>query len=133
MAKISRLRLREDANDGVWVPYALDIELCVARMPNPRYDAYIKKLQRPVLRQIREETLPDDQLQEIVREAMAHTVLTGWRNIQDDDGADVAYSPDRALAYFKDPEYADLLEFVHQHARKAANYRRAIQEDDEEN
>lgn len=124
MAKLSSLRIDAGKDlEGVWTSYAVGIELKIARLGNPNYRAYMRKIGRPHKAQLRHGLMDDDKLEMLSKEALAHTVLLDWRNVEDDNGTPIQYTPERGLELFEDPEYADLYSFVVDFANTAENYR----------
>ena len=129
MAKLSSLRIDSGKDvEGVWTKYAAGIKLKIARLGNPNYRAYMRKIGRPHKAQMRHGLMDDDLIETLSKEALAHTVLLDWDNVEDDNGAPIQYTPEKGLAVLEDPEYADLYSFVVDFANSAENYRsQAIQ------
>ena len=124
MAKLSKIRIDPTAEvEGVWTTYFEDIRLKVARLNNAAHREYLKKLGRPHQTQISHGTLDNKVIEEMSREAVAHTILLDWENVLDDDGSELRYSPALGNRLFNDPEYYDLFEFVVKFAARNENYR----------
>lgn len=67
----------EKAEDGVWVPIGDDgTALLIAAMPNAKYETFME----PHFRRYRR--LGRDVPEEIYEEAVAKTVLLGWKNLK---------------------------------------------------
>jgi hypothetical protein len=124
--------LRTDLNkseDGVWVDYVEDVRLCIASVNSKAYREHKDRLLRPHLRQLRAKELPGEQVLEIIKPAVAYHILKGWKNVQDDHGAEIPYAPQTALEFFQDPTMQDLYTFVLEIAGEVSNYRQELLED----
>lgn len=95
--------------DGAWVPLSATARLRVARMGNPRYRECIKRLSAPYRTAGLASAIPPDVYQQLVREAVAETILVGWEGITT-DGQPVPYSNAAALTYCT--ELKDFYDFV---------------------
>ena len=111
------------ASLGVWVEHPLGYRFRVARMGNDSYRAAVEKLLKPHRDEIRRGVLSDAKIEELSREAVATHILTGWENIEDDDGNAIPYSPAKAAEVLFNPELVDLYDFVLNTARRAELYR----------
>lgn len=113
MAKLSALRTDPTKEiSGVWVDYDDGIKLLIARLNNPNYEKFITDRQNPNIGKYRVRKQSNAEIETLVMEAVAHTVLLGWQNVDDDEGKPLAFSPKAALGYFKDPSYRDFYKFV---------------------
>lgn len=133
MGNINALRTDLDKQvNGTWFPYADGIELKLARWGNERFLAVQRDLveQRKVVLNAKE--LTDEQRLDVNKEAASRTILLDWRNLEDDQGP-VAYTPEKALAYFRDPELAGLWTFVLVSSVEEANFRKTRLESDLKN
>lgn len=134
MAKISAVRADLDKEiKGVWVPYQMGIELKIARLGNPQYQAALRLLteSRKVL--LGTKDLSDDQRQDLQREVVAQMILLDWRGVEDDEGNPLAYTPAVALSWFKDPELWRLYNFVLMESLEEEHFRKAALEDASKN
>ncbi len=130
MAKIGSLKTDLDkVEDGIWQTYVADVRLRIASVNNKAYRAHKDQLLRPHLRQLRAKEVPPEQVLEIIKPAVAHHILKGWQNLQDDSGAEIPYSPQTALEFFRDPALGDLYAFVLEAAGEVENYRQEMLED----
>jgi hypothetical protein len=130
MARLKAIRTDLDKiEDGIWVDYIEDIKLCVASVNNKAYREHKDRLLRPHLRQLRAKEIGSDQVLEIIKPAVAHHILKGWANIQNDQGADIPYSPETALEFFRDPTMRDFYDRVLEVAGEVNNYRGELLED----
>jgi hypothetical protein len=130
MAKLKVIRTDPDRmEDGVWRKYIDDVELLIASVNNRGYHDAKDRLLRPHLRQVRAKALSPDEVLEIIKPAVAHHILKGWKNIQDDNGTEIPFSPQTALEFFRDPGLADLYSFVLEVSGEIENYRQQLLEE----
>jgi hypothetical protein len=124
MARLDQLRIdRKKAASGVWIGYALGIELKIARIGNPNYVLKLAALAsgiRPDLRGLANSTI----MQDLVKQSIAETVLVGWKNLTDDEDKPIKYSGKKALEMLKDPELADLYDFIVEFSTNMENFRK---------
>lgn len=110
-----------------------DIEIRIARAGGAN-DTYLKRLEaksKPHRRSIQHETIERVQLENIVKEVYAETVVIGWENVEDRDGNDMPYTKDNVLKLFAD--LPDLYADIQQQAQSAALFRLSIREADAKN
>lgn len=105
MGSLSKFRLDIDKSvEGQWFPFAEGIEVKIARMHNAEYDKYLDELRQPHIHQIRTGTLDVKTFDEITKKAMAKCVIRDWKNLQDEKGKEIKYSPEKAYEILNDPE-----------------------------
>ena len=96
--------------DGVWCDGPEGLRLKIARIGNPQYQSYLRKLASKAKR--------TSQLVENSEgwtiKATAHHILKGWENLQDDDGKDIPFSVPIAEEFLA--RYSDLLQMVQEFA-----------------
>ena len=130
MAKIGKIQVDPKAElEGVWIPFALDIEIKVARLGNKHYDAAIRRMSKPFTQGFRAEKIPDGVLEEITKKALAAHVIKGWRNLEDDKGKPIKFSAKKALELFQDDANRDFYKFVVAAANDAETFRRENMEE----
>ncbi len=130
MAKLSALRSdSRKETEGVWVEWEHGVSLLIARLNNAGFQSRVRVLTAKHTKAIRAGTFPDEEMEDISRTAMAHHVLLGWKNIEDDEGGDLEYSQEKALELLSDPDLRDLYQFVLTQANERDLYRREVQED----
>ena len=130
MAKITAIKSDMDkVEKGAWVPYAEDIQLCIASINNKAYKKVRSRLLKPHLRQIRSQTMTSEEVLDVLKPAAAKFLLVDWKNIEDEDGKAIPYSPDKALEFFEDPALSDLYSFVLETAGESELYRQEMMED----
>jgi hypothetical protein len=134
MARLSAIKIDSIKDvEGIWTDYSLGIKLKIARLGNPAYREYMRKIGKPHQVQISQNVLDDTTIEELSREAIAHTVLVGWENIDDDDDKPIKYSAETATAMLKDPECGELFNFVVAFADRSENFRKVYLENSKEN
>lgn len=116
------------AQEGVWEDAGHDdLRVKVARMNNPRYREYLRALGRPLVRRSRRNMLDFDAMEAMTQKAVARYVLLDWKNLEDDEGNEIPYSPDKAFEFFK--AYPDFYEAVTEIANDVELFRAEDHED----
>lgn len=131
MGKLSRVAIdSERESEGVWVDYEAGIKLKIARMNNPDYERRMKRRSKFFQVKYRRGQTPDpEELNPLINDAMAHHILVDWKDVEDDDGKPLPYSPAKALEIFEDPKYADFRSFVLQVSQEQELFRKEEVED----
>jgi hypothetical protein len=130
MARLRAIRTdQQKAEAGVWVPYAEDIEVCVASLNSKTYQDHRERLMAPHLKMARAKRMSPEQVLEIVRPAVAKHLIRDWKNIQDDDGVDIPYSPQKAEEILSDPGMLDFYDFILDAAGNVTLFRQEMLED----
>lgn len=108
MAKLRKLDPGK-IKGGAWVRFdeQPEIEFLIARMPNANYSAWLRAMSPERMRQLREEMSTDKASERINSEAMAETVLLGWRGYDD-----APYSTEHALYLLTSEETQHVRDFV---------------------
>jgi hypothetical protein len=137
--KLSRFAVDPDKSlSGVWwdfqaqdrcagdVPHAEHVCLRIAAAGNSNYRNAVARLRRERLPELRAggETAENADRQCVDR-ALAETILTGWANVDRDDGTSWPYSAADAYAVLRDPQYAKVRHFVTDVAGLDDEYRKA--------
>ena len=134
MAKLMAIRTdNEKELNGVWIPYELGIQVKIARAGNTKYQAYLQELCAPYRTSIRQTIQDAEILQEVTRKATAKCILLDWKNIEDEEGNPLSYSPEKALELFSDPELKDFYEFILTVSQGKEEFRKEVIEDSEKN
>lgn len=95
---------------GVWKVIAPDTELLVARDNNPNFVKELRLAMAPYSTKIQRSNMTNELAEDILSKIMSTTILLGWKNIQDDDGNQIEYSPEAAYDLFKKyPEFKSLV------------------------
>lgn len=118
----------EKEREGVWTPWLGDIELKVAAITSPEFEAYLRRVTSPIQHKIRSGDIDDEVLASISKEGVAKFLLRDWRNVEEPDGdgfVTVHYSWQKALEYFEDPRMKHFYRDVVQIASRQAQFRAA--------
>ena len=126
MVQLPKLDTKK-SEEGRWVEYVPGISVLIARSRNRKALDMMAKLGQRSLRRIQSGST--EALDSITKQVVAHTIIRGWRGMTDDDGADIPYSPEKALEIISDPRYADFLEFVQTEAGLDDEYRASDMEE----
>lgn len=118
--------------EGVWVDFSMGIRLKIARARNPKYTELLQALVAPVKIEVRDGKINQDELEDILKQVRAETILVGWENIEE-NGVEVPYSSERALEYFMNPELKDFYHFVVIVSENADQYKKKVIKDTEKN
>ena len=87
--------------EGAWVPLSATARIKVARMGNARYREYMRKKSAPYRQSGIANAVPSEVLEQIVREAVAETILVDWAGITT-DGKEIPYSKETSLLFCTD-------------------------------
>lgn len=131
MARLSSLRsdlTKEKV--GVWVAWELGIRFRIARMNNPSYDEAVREALRPHRDRIRRGVMDEREIERLSLQAVGTHILTGWENVEGDDGMSIPYSPEKAVEILGDARYREVYDFVVDVSRRSALYRVQEREDD---
>ena len=98
------------AIEGIWEDIGEGLRVRVARMNNPKYREYMRKMARNQARTFRRVGGGIDDIFDIQQRAVARFVLLEWDGLEDDDGNVIAYSEEEALKIFKRcPDFYDMI------------------------
>lgn len=122
--KLSDVRFDSAQVDGIWVTFYGDLEFLIAREGNPEYNEAMRVALRPHAEEARDSELTDQTFEELRKRVSSEHVVKGWRNMQDDEGNEIEYSPEKAYEILNDPAYEELWLFVVVQSRKYEKYRR---------
>jgi hypothetical protein len=107
--------------EGAWVDIGDDAHIRVARIGNDRYAKRLETLYKPYRKMQRTNSVPDDLARKLFIDALATTVLLEWKGFTNEDGSEVPYTVDTAIA--KLTELKDFRELVVEIATEVATYR----------
>lgn len=135
MAKLSRIRTDTSAEaSGKWFDYAAGIRLCIASTGSPEFRKAARQVLRPHTGRIRMDAMDDEEQETILRKVYARHILVDWENIEDDETNEaIEYSAEKALEFLRDPELADLWDFVVTTSGGRRNFLKDLVEDTEGN
>ena len=105
----------------------------VSRMgkSNKRYSKALEAATRPYRRQIELGTMNNDKAEEIFMGVFVDTVLKGWKNVRDENGAELPFNKQSATKLFKD--LPEVYERLQEEAKLSANFRDAALEEEVKN
>ncbi len=116
--------------DGVWLEYGeadgKPVRILIARAggANTAYTKRLEALVKPYRRQIQTETIDPEQVQKLLKQAYAETVVLGWENVTDAEGNPLPFSAANVVKLFT--ELPDLWQDVQEQAQRATLYRAEI-------
>ncbi len=104
--KFSNFKVNKDkAENGVDFQYAPTLMLRVARFNSPKVQNYLRKKQKPFMRQINQGTMDEETSRDILRKVLARFCLLGWKGLIDDDGKAIPYSPEKAEELLRETDF----------------------------
>lgn len=121
--------------EGVWVPYADGVEFKIARAKNKEFRAKLMTIIRGLRRKQKKfERVSDpdavnmvlqnaDEFRESIAPAVASHILLGWKNVEDDDGKPMEYTPEKGTEILSDNTYEDVLTFILEVSNESELYR----------
>lgn len=104
---------------GVFLQYGTTedgrpIQIKVARAggSNTKFTKLMEQRAKPFRRQIQAGTADSKQMEKLVREVYAQSVVLGWENVQDENGNDMPFTVENCIKLFEDlPDlYTDLVQ-----------------------
>lgn len=108
--------------EGVWFEVDDETSVLVARSNNRKYRDMIKQLTKPYKRQIRQGTLKDATLDNIIGRAMAKTLLLNWKGLKI-GGEEISYSVEKATELLTNEKLKDFREMIAEFANDAEAFR----------
>jgi len=134
MANIALIKTDlQKETQGVWIDFEVGIKLKIARARNLAYRELMTKLTEPHRKTIREGGMEFEELEDILKQVRAETILLDWRNIEDEAGNIITYSAKQALEFFRDPELRDFYTFVIVQSENMENFKKELVKDSEKN
>lgn len=121
------------AVEGIWEDIDEGLKLRVARMNNPRYREYLRKLSRTKVRVGRrmQGGMGIDDMLEMQKKAVAKHILIDWEGLEDANGESIQHSEEKALELFE--SHPDLYELIIEIANDVDLFREDQRKDAEEN
>lgn len=121
--------------DGIVLQYADNskgepIEFRIARAGggNAAFTKRLEVLTKPYRRQIQTETIERAQVDKLIRQAYAETVVLGWKNVEDEAGNPLPFTVENCVKLFTD--LPDLFADIQEQAQKAVLFRAELREAD---
>lgn len=117
------VRIEFQVNDDNSVPTFI-----VARMGpmNQKYNKALERITHPYKRQLELRTLPNEKAEELMQKVFVNSILLGWEHVQDENGQDIVFSAENALALFK--QLPDIYYDLQRQAQDASLFRLEEQE-----
>lgn len=113
--------------EGVWCYIGQGASLLVARDGNPRFMEAMRKKMSTYRTQFQVDNITDEEATAILIEAIAETILLGWKGIEDDEGKELIYSRENSIKYLT--KYNDFRKLVANLSANNKRYREAIEEE----
>lgn len=104
------------------------IRIARAGGANAQYLKRMEALVKPYRRQIQTETIDSKQVDKLIRQVYAETVVLGWENVEGKDGQPLQFTRENCLQLFED--LPDLFADIQEQAQRAALFRAEIREAD---
>ena len=127
MGRLSEIRNDVEAmTKGIWVPFEVGIQCKIARLYNDEHTQCLAELNEQysdLLESAKTKKEKTEIERHIFRESVARTILTDWKNLDDDDGSPISHNAEKALELFEDPRYRDFYDFVIETAMQRHLYR----------
>lgn len=114
------------AEDKAEAQAATTIRIARAGGANVQFQKRMEHLVKPFRRQIQTETIDAKQVEKLVRQVYAETVVLGWENVDDAEGKPMTYSVENCRKLFDD--LPDLFADIQEQAQRAALFRAEIRE-----
>ena len=129
MAKLNEIS--DDLTTTARIEYDMGIFATIRPMPNPEFDAYLARLQKPQLRNRRKHKggSEDADQNDMIKQAIAHTVLLNVEGLDVDDEWSGTYTPEWAVDIFRQRKYYNFYQFIR---TEAATMSVISAEDDED-
>ena len=107
---------------GVWVDVDADTSLLVARMHNPEFTKVFERAAIPYKQAARKGIVSDSKALEGFNQALAKTVLLGWKGLKL-DGEEVSYSHETCYEILSDESLTNFKDLVVEIATNEENFR----------
>jgi|CXWL01.1.fsa_nt_gi hypothetical protein len=137
MAKISKFRRDpERAVSGRWCRYREDVEVAVASTTQEEWKSEFRRAVKKVRQEQALTAADDPPLGEVLLKcapAMAKWLVKGWKNIEDDSGAPVPFSIEKASEYLSHPDAHEFREWVYVRSSEYAEFQIAARDAEAKN
>lgn len=108
--------------EGVWFDLGQGFEIKIARQSTPEYRAALKRVTKPFRRQLMNDSLPDEKLQQLLGEVYAMVLVKDWKGLEE-NGVPVEFSPKKAKEILTNPAYHELRDLVGELSQDATRFR----------
>jgi len=82
--------------EGVWVDYASGFRIKIARIGCPAFKEFMIKRGKPHQRSIDSGTIGNEIAEELMKDAIAETIIKDWEGLLDDEDKEIPYSKEDA-------------------------------------
>lgn len=131
MVKLKQIALDSEKQvNGTWVSYLGDAELLIASSASPEFRAFVRETIRPHRKEFKANRIKEDRMRELMAPGFGRFLLRGWRNITEDDGTAIQYTPEKATELLMREDLRHLYDFVVVKSREYGNYVQETLEDD---
>lgn len=129
--KLSSIKQDQDkAEKGVWVDFPDGLRVLIARAGNTACKKMTAQLRKPIENKIKKGLVSDSVLSDISKKVVAKQIVLGWENLQDDDGKEIPYSPEKAYELISDPENEIFYNWILESSVDEMNFRKESKEDE---
>ncbi len=122
MAKLSQVKQsKKKETEGVWIHWEQGIQLKIARAGNPLF----KKISEDfgaTNRALNEKGKPEVPFSALEMDLLCRSTLLDWRNVEDDNGKPIPYTPEEGQRILSDSAYEDLKDFILRQSVKRQNF-----------
>lgn len=123
---------------GIILEYGLNskdepIQIRIARAGggNTAFNKLMEAKVKPFRRQIQNETIDNKQVEQIMREVYADTIVLGWDGVEDENNDPLEFTRENAIKLFTD--LPDLFRDIQEQSQRSALFRSTILETDRKN
>lgn len=130
MAQLSSIMLDLDkVEGGRECKHPSGVVCVIANIHSRPYREAREAALKPFVREIRSGAMTNEQISEKIKPVVAKHLLLGWKNLTDEAGNEIPYSPEKASQYFNDPAFAAFYAWVLDEAGETAAYHEQVMED----
>jgi len=114
------------SHNGVSIQYpGTDFHVGIRRGDNPRFEEAVRDLRMESQgKKLLTGELNSREALNIMAPAVARHIIVDWKNLADNDGNPIPYSPQKAMEILQDPESTDLYLWVMKQANDPSNFRK---------
>ena len=128
IAEENGIECKFKANEDGTIPTFFIARACRS---NVRWTKAYETYTRPFKTEIDDKTISEDEAHKINVKIFCNSILTGWKNIQDESGKNIEFSFDNAVALFI--ALPDLYEKLDENSKEMSNFLEVAMKEDEKN
>ena len=122
--KLGALRIDRAASvEGIWSEFDQGFEVKIASALTPEHEVALSEALAPWSDVIRSGKMTDELREKISKDVAARILIRDWRGLIEEDGAEIPYSPERALGLIEDPGMQHFWKWVKMLSMSHARYR----------